>query len=612
MEREKLYPKVSFPVLCDWIFVLPDSSVDAYTCTLCDTEGIKKSNSPGNLIKHCAGSKCVGFTYRGSTHPRNHQDLQPIYKLYAEWRTSRSLTNELGFQREVSPFAKQLHAWIDIVVKCNMPLSVCENEIMRSHISVKGMSRKTLRKYIIMLADIVGLVIQDKIGPGCCVADAWSCAGVHYLAIYHQWPHLIANDRIIVKTALLSCAPFVNETSFDANSQARTIKSAYDMYGAAEDLIVCVTFDNTNTNPATARILKVPMVGAMCHRLNLASRCWLNEAFDGELIDNLDVIHAVMKRASTLKSRGRLKEFTPLVPQVQNKTRWTGYHDMAIKYNKMHEHLERTGDYNGNNQDDTEEIEVQDIDGRIGVTKKKNVSPNLLSGSTLQQFKDHMLPALKELRKWFITIQHQRLTLQKGREAFDYISKSPLLKGQSTEFESRLQRDHRLVTFPDFESGVEKIALGNSEELTQAEKIACRCLLKTKWPHLYKGSSNSSDDDTTDPPDSPTKFLKSITSERFPAGGVMRSQYISNVDWISPTTVIAERLFSKNRHVLSFNRRRLMPRSFEAIVYLKENMEYWDLPLIQQMVAGKYDERLNEAYSSDSDEEDRDELDTEP
>ena len=146
MEREKLYPRVSFPVLCDWIFVQPDSSVDAYTCTLCDTEGIKKSNSPGNLIKHCSGLKCVGFTYRGSTHPRNHQDLQPIYKLYAEWRTSRSFTNELGFQREVSPFAKQLHAWIDIVVKCNMPLSVCENEIMRSHISVKGMSRKTLRK----------------------------------------------------------------------------------------------------------------------------------------------------------------------------------------------------------------------------------------------------------------------------------------------------------------------------------------------------------------------------------------------------------------------------------------------------------------------------------
>jgi len=353
------------------------------------------------------------------------------------------------------------------------------------------------------------------------------------------------------------------------------------------------------------------MVGAMCHRLNLASRCWLNEAFNGDLIDNLDVIHAVMKRASTLKSRGRLKEFTPLVPQVQNKTRWTGYHDMAIKYSKMHEHLEKTGDYDGNNQDDTEEIEVQDVEGHSGEPNKKKVSPNLLSGSTLQQFKDHMLPSLKELRKWFITIQHNRLTLQKGREAFDYISKSPLLRGQSTEFESRLQRDHRLVTCPDFESGVEKIALGHSEELLQAEKNACRCLLKTKWPHLYKESTNTSDDDTTNSPDSPTKFLKSLTSDRLPAG-IMRSQYISNVDWIAPTTVIAERLFSKNRHILSFNRRRMLPRSLEAIVFLKENVEYWNLSLIQQMVAGKWDEQLKEAYNSDSDEEGEDDFGFEP
>ena len=176
-----------------------------------------------------------------------------------------------------------------------------------------------------------------------------------------------------------------------------------------------------------------------------------------------------------------------MVPQVQNKTRWTGYHDMAIKYYKMHEHLEKTGDYDGNNQDDTEEIEVQDIEGHSGETRKKKVSPNLLSGSTLQQFKDHMLPSLKELRKWFITIQHHRLTLQKGREAFDYISKSPLLRGQSTEFESRLQRDHRLVTCPDFESGVEKIALGNSEELTKAEKKCLSMFIEDKMaPSLQR------------------------------------------------------------------------------------------------------------------------------
>ena len=86
----------------------------------------------------------------------------------------------------------------------------------------------------------------------------------------------------------------------------------------------------------------------------------------------------------------------------------------------------------------------------------------------------------------------------------------------------------------------------------------------------------------------------------------MRSQYITNVEWISPTTVPVERLFSKNRHVLSFNRCRLLPRAFESIVYLKENMDYWDAALIQQMVAGKWNERLKEDYKSDSEEDEDD------
>ena len=58
--------------------------------------------------------------------------------------------------------------------------------------------------------------------------------------------------------------------------------------------------------------------------------------------------------------------------------------------------------------------------------------------------------------------------------------------------------------------------------------------------------------------------------------------------------------------MLSFNRRRLLPRAFESIVYLKENMDYWDAALIQQMVAGKWNERLKEDYKSDSEEDEDD------
>ena len=277
------------------------------------------------------------------------------------------------FFRRISPKAKQMETWIELVTKCNMATNVCENPVMRKHVKEKGVSRKTLRKYLIKLADIVGLVISNQIGPGNCIADGWSCAGIHYFAIYHQWPALAAEGTTIeVKRALLSCAPFINETSLDARTQADSIHSTYTLYGSPQHLIVCLTLDNTNTNPATARLLKKPMIGAYCHRLNLASRHWLTDSFNGVLMKNLQVINAIMLWASTLKGRGRLKEFTTYVPSIQNKTRWTGYQEMAIKYEKIHCALEETGLYDDSDEDDEGElVEVQE-DGHFKTVSKNS------------------------------------------------------------------------------------------------------------------------------------------------------------------------------------------------------------------------------------------------
>jgi hypothetical protein len=60
----------------------------------------------------------------------------------------------------------------------------------RQYVSLDPKGRKTLSKYIIKLADIVGLKIKEKIGKGGkCISDDWSCSGVHYIAVYHSWPH---------------------------------------------------------------------------------------------------------------------------------------------------------------------------------------------------------------------------------------------------------------------------------------------------------------------------------------------------------------------------------------------------------------------------------------
>lgn len=600
----ELVPKVPFPTLVMWNFLEDRSQPDSWTCRNCGQRDVKKARSNGNLLKHCANTSCFGFTYRGWSDDKCQKDMQPIFKAYhLAMATERD--GQGFFKRQVSPKARQIKQWIDLIVKCNMPLSACENPTMRMHTKTPGMSRKTLRKYIIKLADILGLIIQDCIGPGNCIADAWSCAGIHYLAIYHQWPSRNNEGKVTVNKALLSCAPFISETSFDAKNQAKSILATYELYGDPEELIVCMTMDNTNTNPATARFVACPMIAAKCHLLNLASREWLEDAFNGQLMNYLQVIHAIMLRASTLKGRGKLKEFSPYIPEVQNKTRWTGYQDMARKYDKMHGALDKTGDYNNIKDDDVEEIEVQGVDDpEEGKTMK--VKPVLLSGRSLQTFRNDMLPALLCLRHWFKIIQSELLTMKDARKAFDMARMNDKLKGHSPRFEARLLPSHDLIKWPDFENGIHKIQSGLSEDLTEDEKRSCECLLKNRWRHIYKDDGDKEQEDQPHGPYSPTKFFKDLREERAPAGNCIVSQYITDLSWISPTTVIVERLFSKNRNVLTFNRRRSLPRVFEAIVFLKENIDYWDEKLVQEMVSGRWDDRLKTEYSSDSDEEEED------
>jgi len=143
-----------------------------------------------------------------------------------------------------------------------------------------------------------------------------------------------------------------------------------------------------------------------------------------------------------------------------------------------------------------------------------------------------------------------------------------------------------------------------TEDLTPQEKKACECLLKENWPLLYPDfSGRSKADDTTNTIDSPTKFLKTLDGSPRVTNHSMRSRYISDCSWISPTTVSVEQLFSKCSNVMKCDRRKMHPRIFEAIVFLKENESWWDVNLVQQMIAKHYDEELNEEYEDMEDDD---------
>jgi hypothetical protein len=63
----------------------------------------------------------------------------------------------------------------------------------------------------VQLADVVCLKIKESIGPGCCVAEGWSCGGTHYFGIIHIWPMLDEHKNITTKKVLLSCQPLLDE-----------------------------------------------------------------------------------------------------------------------------------------------------------------------------------------------------------------------------------------------------------------------------------------------------------------------------------------------------------------------------------------------------------------
>ena len=166
-----------------------------------------------------------------------------------------------------------------------------------------------------------------------------------------------SKSKVVIKMALLSCAPFVNKCSITAHTAAASVKSAYSAYGkkeessdgdAVERHIICFTLDNTNVNPKMAHEFDKPMISAYCHCLNLAAKQWLKQ------------------------SHGALKRFTPYVPK-NNETCWQGFQDMAIKYTKIHLALVKTKMYSDLGNDDMEEIKE----------KGKKIAPELSDNNKL-------------------------------------------------------------------------------------------------------------------------------------------------------------------------------------------------------------------------------------
>ena len=85
------------------------------------------------------------------------------------------------------------------------------------------------------------------------------------------------------------------------------------------------------------------------------------------------------------------------------------------------------------------------------------------------------------------------------------------------------------------------------------------------------------------------------------------SSYI-DTKFLLPTTNHVERLFSMSKRVFSSKRRSLLPRTLEALVFLKQNRSLWNLSMVSSVVKEAASGETVETSDSQSDDDSIDEF----
>ncbi len=261
--------------------------------------------------------------------------------------------NIINFKPIISNKARSIYAWIVVIIENNLPFTYVESESVRSMISTKidTISRKTITKYINNLSMTVVDIIADQLpNVFCLIIDGWSDGnGTHYVGIYACYNNIEQN---VAKMLMLALSPLEDETNFTAQNHVNFIIDTLNWYNKTLNNVCCLIGDNTNTNPAIANIIGIPLVGCASHKLNLYVKKVYYES-ENRLLSFIDNIRKVSKKLRNLKFEGQQRKLQmdqglqPLKPVVDMVVRWTSTYSMITRYMELKpliSHIEFDGD----------------------------------------------------------------------------------------------------------------------------------------------------------------------------------------------------------------------------------------------------------------------------
>lgn len=282
-------------------------------------EEIKENKKTGVFECKC-GNKRTQLVNKGYTNLASH--VISSHPDYLEVMASRNKEKQAKnpIYKFVAAKSTLVFNWLELVIELNLPFTFVESRIVRKAVKYEDISVDTLQKYLELVTQStekkVAAALPAKFGL---IIDGWSEGNQHYFGLYAAYD----SDHY----PLLAFAPPIDEESYSAENQAAFITDVLELFGRRRDDVLFLVADNTNVNPATARLLGCSFIGCASHRFNLAVKEYMLT-----YEEKLDDIQSLMKKLLNLKIAGALRRKTDLKPVIRNVTRWSSTYSMLKRF----------------------------------------------------------------------------------------------------------------------------------------------------------------------------------------------------------------------------------------------------------------------------------------
>ncbi len=445
--------------------------------------------------------------------------------------------------------AKTINSHLKFIIGNNQPFEVVNNQYFKPIVKSESYCAKTMKCHLVLL---VKQLLPDRF---ILAFDGWDNGhSSHLVALYAVVPNKDekeVSEGKINRWIFLRCTIMGSGAYQDANTHYDYINETLKLFGKTVDNVYFFLADNTNTNPAIARLFGKVSIGCHSHRLNIAVKELLTR-FDG-LLNKLSALMNKFKnvKLANLLTQKQQELKRPVLKAVaRNATRWTSTFEMlkrfkAIQYEMnmvIHENPALFGEENGNQMDlvtPTESVILAKLSNDLDIIHKTTV--------IIQSSSFHYVAVKKALK--ILADTHPA----------------------ELSFVQKIGPDSNMVMDPVFESGLFKLMQGNA--LLPEEKAKLEVFKKRQIQ----------EDAAQDLNDVPLPDLSPIDAI-FACNINLRENQLrhstsvyDDVTWIPATTCPIERLFSIAKHILTQDRSRLTKKLFNCILFLREHMNLWDI-----------------------------------